>query len=137
MDLRDLWSKEILIPPHTLTNFEIKKNYQNEPRFNGVYSRDNLPNKINDVVYIIYLDEYSDTWTHWTTLHGFNNILTYFDSFSVEHILKKVERWINGSSITANISRKEAYDSVICGYFCIGFIDFMAKGKSCKYGLSN
>ena len=47
------------MPPHPLTNFEIQKYYQNEPRFNGVYSRDNL-RKIKDKAYIINLDEYSD-----------------------------------------------------------------------------
>ena len=47
------------MPPHPLTNFEIQKHYQNEPRFNGVYSRDNL-RKIKDKAYIINLDEYSD-----------------------------------------------------------------------------
>ena len=36
------------MPPHSLANFEIQKYYQNDPRFNGVYSRDNLPNKIKD-----------------------------------------------------------------------------------------
>ena len=47
------------MPPHPLTNFEIQKYYQNEPRFNGVYSRDNL-RKIKDKAYLINLDEYSD-----------------------------------------------------------------------------
>ena len=44
---------------HPLTNFEIQKYYQNEPRFNGIYSRDNLEEKIKDRTYIINLDEYS------------------------------------------------------------------------------
>ena len=52
------------MPPHPLTNFEIQKYYQNEPRFNGVYSRDNLPNKIKDRAYVINLDEYYDIGTH-------------------------------------------------------------------------
>ena len=52
------------MPPHPLTNFEIKKNYQYENTFKGVYSRDNLP-KIKDGTYIINLDEYSDIGTHW------------------------------------------------------------------------
>ena len=52
--------KGFLIPPHHLTNFEIQKYYQNEPRFNGFYSRDNLPNKTKDGAYVIDLDEYSD-----------------------------------------------------------------------------
>ena len=52
------------MPPHPLTNFEIQKYYQNESRFNGVYSRDNLP-KIKDGAYVINLDDYSDIGTHW------------------------------------------------------------------------
>ena len=73
--------------PHPLTNFKIKKYYQNEPRFNGVYSRDNLP-KIEDGTYVINLDEYSDTGTHWVALWVNNNDVTYLDSFGVEHIPK-------------------------------------------------
>ena len=57
-----------LIPPHPLTNFEIQKYYKNEPRFNGVFSRNNLPKKIKDGVYIINLDEYGDVSTHWIAL---------------------------------------------------------------------
>ena len=58
------------MPPHPLTNFEIQKYYNNETKFNGVYSRDNLPKtkfnkKIKDGAYIINLDEYSDIETHW------------------------------------------------------------------------
>ena len=49
-----------LIPPHSLTNFEIQKYYQNEPKFKGVFSRNNLPKKIKDGTYIINLDEYAD-----------------------------------------------------------------------------
>ena len=55
------------MPPHPLTSFEIKKYYENEPRFNGVYSRDNLP-RIKDVEYIINLDDYSDIEIHWIAL---------------------------------------------------------------------
>ena len=52
-----------LMLPHSLTNFEIQKYYQNKPRFNGVYSRDNLP-EIRDGAYVINCDEYSDIETH-------------------------------------------------------------------------
>ena len=69
--------------PHSLTNFEIQKYYQNESKFNGVYSRDNLPNKIKDGAYVINLDEHSDIGTHWIALY-----VTLFDSFGVEHIPK-------------------------------------------------
>ena len=88
---KDLQSKEgFLIPPHPLTNFDIQKYYRNEPRFNGVYSRNNLPNKIKDGAYIINLDEYSDNGTHLIVLYAFNNIVIYFDSFGIEHIPKEI-----------------------------------------------
>ena len=60
--------------------------YQNEPRFIGVYSRDNLLNKIKDGAYVINLDEYSDIGTCWIALYVNKKTLTYFDSFGVEHI---------------------------------------------------
>ena len=90
------------MPPHPLTNFEIQK-YQNEPRFNGVYSRDDLP-KIKDGVYVINLDEYSDIGTHWVALYINNNSVTYFDSFGVEHIPKEIRELINSKNIKANFS---------------------------------
>ena len=90
----------MLIPPHPLTNFEIQK-YQNEPRLNGFYSRDNLP-KIKDGTYIINLDELSDIGTHWVALHV-NNV-TYSDSFGIEHTPKEIKAFIGRSlSITKNI----------------------------------
>ena len=122
------------MPPHPLTNFEIQKYYQNEPKFNGVFSRDNLPNKIKDGAYIINLDEYSDIGTHWISLYVKNNDISYFDSFGVEHIPKEIIKFIGSTllnkNIKANIFRIQAYDSIMCGYFCIGFINFMFKGKS-------
>ena len=119
------------MPPHPLTNFEeFKKYYQNEPRFNGVYSRDNLP-KIKDGAYIIIFDQYSDIGTHWVALYVVNNDVSYFDSFGVEHIPREIKKFINRSlSITTNIFRIKAYDSIMCRYFCIGFIDFMLAGKT-------
>ena len=81
------------MPPHPLTNFQILNYYQNKPRFNGVYSIDNLP-KIKDEAYVINLDEYSDIGTDWVALYVHNNI-TYFDSFGVEHIPKENKRFIN------------------------------------------
>ena len=85
-----------------LTNFEIQKCYQNEPRFNGVYSRDNLP-KIKDGAYIINLDEYSDIGTHCVALWLNNNSATYFDSFGVEHIPKEIKKIVKNKNIKTNI----------------------------------
>ena len=118
--------------PHPLTNFEIKIYYQNEPIFNGVYSRDNLP-KIKDGAQVKNLDEYSDIGTYWVALYVDvnNNDVTYFGSFRVEHIPKEIKTFIDHSlAITTNIFRIQAYDSTMCVYFCIGFIDFMLAGKT-------
>ena len=59
-----------------------------------------------------------------------NNDVTYFDGFGVEHITKKIRTFIGNKNIKTNIFRMQAYDSIMYGYFCIGFIDFMFKGKS-------
>ena len=112
------------------------KYYENKSKFNGVYSRNSLPNKIKDGAYVINLSDYSDIGTHWIALFVKNNDITYFDSFGVEHIPKEIKTFINRPSSSAsqnkniktNIFRIQAYDSM-CGYFCIGFIDFMFKGK--------
>ena len=126
--------KKNLILPYTLTNLGMQKYYQNEPKFNGVYSRDNLPDKTNDAAYVINIDEYSDIGTHWIALYALNNNATYFASFGVEHIPREIQKFTERSlinkSTTTNIYRIQAYDSVMCGYFCIGFIDFMLKDKS-------
>ena len=78
-----------LMLPHPLTNFEIQEYYQDEPRFNGVFSKNNLPLKIKDGAYVINLDEYADIGTHWIALFCNRNEIVYFDSFGVEHVLKK------------------------------------------------
>ena len=116
------------MPLHTLTNFEIQKYYQNESRFNAVYFTDNLP-KIKDGPYVINLDKYTDIGTHWVALYVHNNDVTYFDFLGVEHIPKEIKDFINNKNITTNIFRIQAYNSIICDYFYIGFIDFMIPGK--------
>ena len=75
---------------HPLTNFDSQKYYENEPQFNGFYSRDNLPG-IKDGAYVINLDEHSNIGTHCVSLwvNSSNNV-TYFDSPEVEHIPKKI-----------------------------------------------
>ena len=118
------------MPAHPLTNFEIQKYYQNEPKFNGVYSTDNLP-RIKDGAYVTNLDEYSDIGTNWVALWVNNsNNVTYFNSFGVEHIPKEVKTFIYNKNIKTNIFRIQGYTSIMCGYFCIGFINFMFKGET-------
>ena len=117
------------MPPHPLTNFEIQKYYKNEPRFNGVFSRNNLSKKIKDGAYIIKIDEYADVGTHQIALFSHRNEIVYFDSFGVEHVPEEIKKFIGNKNIKGNIFRVQADDSVMCGYFRIGFIDFMLVSK--------
>ena len=79
--------------------------YQNEPRFNGVYSRDNLPDKIKNGAYVTNLDEHSDIGIHWIALYVNSKTRTYFDSFRVKHIPKEIKTVVNNKKIMANVFR--------------------------------
>ena len=77
--------------------------------------------------------EYSDIGTYMVALYVNTKTATYFDSPGVEHIPKKIKKFINGKSIIANIFKIQAYDSIMCNYVCIGFINFyllMFKGNN-------
>ena len=89
------------MPPHPLTNLELQKYYQNEPKFNDIYSRDNWSDEIKDGANVINLNEYSDIETHWVALYVSNNV-TYFDSFGVEHIPKEIKTFISNENIKTN-----------------------------------
>ena len=85
--------------------------------------------QIKNEAYVINLDEYADVGTHWIALYVKNTEITYFDLFGVEHVPKEIKRFIKHKNIKANIFRIQADSSMVCGYFCIGFIDFMFAGK--------
>ena len=113
-----------------MTNFEIQKYYENDPKFNGAYSRNNL-SKIKDEAYLINLDEYESIETHWIALYIHDNNVSYFDSFGVEQIPKEIKKFIgNKKNVITNTYRAQAYHSIMYGYICTEFIDFMLKGKS-------
>ena len=103
--------------------------------FSGVYSRNTLL-KIMDGAFVINLDEYKSIGTHQKALYvnGDNGKASYdgtnFDSFRLEQIPKEIKKLIDNKNITANVYRIQAYDSTMCGYFCIEFIDFMLKDKN-------
>ena len=88
-----------------------------------------MPKKIKDWVYVINLDEYADLGTHWISLFCKRSEIVYFDSFSVEHVPEEIKEFIGNKNIKANIFRVQSNDSIMCRYFCIGFIDFMLAGK--------
>ena len=103
-----------LMLPHPLTNFETQKYYKNESRFNGVFSRNNLLENVG---------------TRWIALFCNRNEIVYFDSFGVEHVPEEIKGFAGNEKIIANIFRAQTNDSVMCGYFPIGFIDFILAGK--------
>ena len=95
-----------------------------------MYSRNNLPKTIKRGAYVINLDEYENISTHWIALFVKPKYAVYFDSFGVEHIPKEINKFIGKKEIKASIFRLQAYDSIMCSYFCIEFINCMFDGKS-------
>ena len=76
-------------------------------------------------MYVPNLDEYESAGTHWIALY----YIIYFDSFGVEYFPKEIKNFIDNKNIITNIDRIQAYESIMCRYFCIEFVDFMLKGK--------
>ena len=86
--------------------------------------------KVKDGPYVINLNEYADVGTHWIALLCKKSEIFYFDNFDVEHVPEKNKKFIDYKNIKANIFRVQASNSLMCGYFCIRFIDLMLAGKT-------
>ena len=99
-------------------------------RFNGVYSRNNLPKRIKDEAYVTDLDEDADVSTNWIILYVKNIEIIYFGSSGAEHVLKEIKTFIRHKNIKTKVFRIRENDSIMCGYFCIGFIGFMFASKT-------
>ena len=110
----------------SLPNFEIQKYYRSEPRFNGAFSRNNLPKKIKDGAYVINLGGYA-VEAHIGLLYFVTEMNVFISIVLVLNMFLK--KFVGNKNIKANIFREQANDSVMCGYFCIGFIDFVLAGK--------
>ena len=67
---------------------------------------------------------------HWITLYVNCCNVTYYENFVVEHLSKEIKKFIGNKSIITIICRMQGYDSTMCGYFCIGFADFMLRCKN-------
>ena len=89
-----------------------------------------LPKKIKNGAYVINLDECADVGTHWIALFCNRSEINYFDSFGVEHVPEEIKEFVGNKNEIANIFRVQANNSIMRGYFCIGFIDFMLAGKN-------
>ena len=89
--------------------------------------------QIKKGAHVINLDEYENSGTLWIALFVKTNEVIYFDSFGIEHIPKEIEHAIGNKEIKASIFRLQAYDSIMCGYYCIEFINYMLKNKTLDY----
>ena len=94
-----------------------------------MFSKNNLHKKIKDGAYVVNPHEYGDVGTHWIALFCNRNKIVYFDSFCLEHVPEEIKEFVGNKNRKANIFRVQANTSVMCGYFCIGFIDFMLARK--------
>ena len=121
--------RKFLMLPYLVTNFEMQKYCENECKFSGVNWRNKL-SKIKDGAYVINLDEYKSIGTRWRALYVNGNNVSYFDSFGIEHSPKEIRKFIGNKNIITNVYRKQTFDSIMCGYFFVGFIDFILKYKS-------
>ena len=109
---------------HPLINFETKKYYWSAPKSKRIYLQNILANTTKDGACVVNLDEYKSIGTYGIAFYVNGNNVTYFDSFGVEHIPKEIKRFIGNKNIITNIFRIQAHNSIKCGYFCIGFVDW-------------
>ena len=128
------WFIKSLTPFHSLTSFEIQEYFKDEKRFNGVYSRNNLP-KLKNGVYVINLDHSKNMGTDRVVIFVKEDEVIYFDSFGAEYTPKEIMEKIEHSSlgnknIKTSIFRIQDYNSIMCGYFCILFIEYMLNNKT-------
>ena len=117
------------MPLPILSNIKTAKYFNYDPRFNGVFSRDNLP-RMKDGAYIINLNDKQSGVRRWVSFFIDRNIAVYFDSFGIDYIPQKVLRKIKDKSITHNIFRAQSDDSIMSEFYCIIFIEYMLAGKT-------
>ena len=110
-----MWIKKYIILPHQLTNIEVQQYYENEPTFNGFFSRDDLPKTIKNGAYVINCDKYADVRTHWIALFCNKSEIVYFDSFGAEHVPEEIKEFIRNKNIKPNIFRGQANNSIMFG----------------------
>ena len=118
-----------IIPFHPLTNWEIMHYFKNAKGFNGVFSRNNLP-KLKNGACVINLDHSKNTGRHWIVIFMNSSEVIYIDSFAVKYIPKKIMERIKHKNSKTNIFRTQDNNSIMCGYFCILFIEYILNNKT-------
>ena len=119
----------MLVPLHLFNNIKIANYFRYEPRFNGLFSRNSLP-RIKDEAYVINLGDRNSKGTQKVSLFIDRNLAVYFDSFGIEYIPQEVLNKIKNKSITHIIFRIQDNESIMCGFYCIAFIEYMLAGKT-------
>ena len=119
----------MLVSLHPLKNIEITNYFEYESRLNGVFSRNNLP-KIKDEVCVINLNDKNSKKAHCVWVFIDKNVVLYFDSFGIQYIPPEVLNKIIDKSITHNLFRIQDNESIMCGFYCIAFIEYMSSGKT-------
>ena len=97
--------------------------------FNVAFSRNNSP-KLKNGAFVINLDHSENTGTHWVVIFGKKDEVIYFHSFGVEYVLKEIMERIKNKNIKTSVFRIQGNSSIMCGYFCILFIQYMLKDKT-------
>ena len=120
--------KKFSVPFHSLSNIEINY-FKYNPRFNGVFSQNNSP-RIKDGANVINLNDKNIKGTHWVSLFIDRKLAVYFDSFGIEYIPQEVLNKIRDKSVTHNIFRIQDNESIMCGFYCIAFIEYMLARKT-------
>lgn len=114
--------KEIIHPIHSLSNFEIEDYFKLVGIKGGVYSKDNVPNKIGvNSCYIINLDDSGNDGTHWVLLMNkkTEKTILYFDSFGVKYPPKSILEMKTNKLIVCNNKKIQDINSLLCGYYCL------------------
>ena len=122
------WIK-FLVSLDPLSNIEVTKYFNYQPRVNVDFSRDNLP-RIKDGANVLNRDDKQSKGAHWFSLFIDRNTAAYFHSFGIEHIPQKVFRRIKDKSIIHNMFRVQGGDSIVCGFYCTAFIEYMIAGTT-------
>ena len=114
---------------HPVSNIETFNYLNYENKFNDVLSRNNLT-RINDGDHVINFDDKKSKRTHWVSLFIDRSTAVYFDSFGSEYIPLEILQKIRDKSITRNIFRIQDNESIMCGFYCIPFIEYILAGKT-------
>ena len=122
--------KKILILPHPLTALKCKSIIKMSLELMMFILEIIYLRKIKNGAYVVNLDEYADVGARWIALYLSNNEDIYFDSFGVEYVPKEIMHFIGHKNIKTSKSRMQVDNSIMCGYFCIKFIDFMLANKT-------